>query len=163
MKKPRGGKHFCIRDMYKSIEGVGLCSAAQANQAVRYMRTRLEFLAWFWHPTTGPELLQHLVHCHSACQDLRHTRGTCSLRTTTTRRQEVSVIAQRRSPSLWCVPFAEHDPRGTKRQVVQMSNFEEGSGRIMYEVGSLECDILFLGPHFKFVTLHSVIHLGDNC
>ena len=86
------------------------------------------------------------------------------------------------------MPFAEHDPRGTKRQAatqwrelssnssveatmlgisheyagwlirqrastisVHMSNFEEGSGRIMCVVGSLECDVLFLGPHFKFV------------
>ena len=42
-----------------------------------------------------------------------------------------------------------------------MSNFEEGSERIMSVVGCLECEILFLGSHFKLVTLHSVIQLGE--
>ena len=43
----------------------------------------------------------------------------------------------------------------TSRPVVNMDNFEEGLGRIMYVAGALEYERPFLAPLYKFLNVHS--------
>ena len=37
---------------------------------------------------------------------------------------------------------------------IQMNKFEEGFGRVVYVAGALEFERLFVGPHYKFLTIH---------